>query len=244
MPSLLSPRLTASFKGKAMAKRGRKPFSIKRKNRYEGDKVLIVCEGTDTEPNYFNALKEYLKLNPMSIIVHPAKGRYSPQVLVDFAIAKIEEACAKGDPYAKAYCVIDRDNHPTYEEAFEKAKVYQHNDKCPTVLCLTPSVPCFEYWILMHEKYTNRPFGSSGSKPCDELIDTELPGYSKTDRLALKQLIEAKLEMAKKYSRRSHEEHKTLRTDSYTTVYLLVEELEYLKEHTIFDDAHKGCPDA
>jgi len=227
-----------------MAKRrGRKPFPRKEKKKYEGDKVLIICEGTNTEPNYFNALKEFLKLNPLSIRVHPAKGRFSPQVLVDFAISKIEEACAEGDPFAKAYCVIDRDNHPTYEEAFEKARAYQPSEKCSTVLCLIPSVPCFEYWILMHEKYTNRPFGSSGFKPCDELIDSELPGYSKTDRLALKQLIETKLEQAKKNGKRSHMEHQTLGSNSYTTVYLLVEELEYLKENIIFDDDCKGCPD-
>ncbi len=225
-----------------MAKRSRSPLKRRVGNRYEGDKVLIVCEGTDTEPNYFTALKEYLKLNPLSISIHPAKGYFSPQTVVDYAILEIEKACDTGDPYTKVYCIIDRDKHPTYNEAFAKVAQYKSPRKCFTQLCLIPSVPCFEYWILMHIKYTTRSFGIAGSRPCDELINSELKGYSKNDQLWIKQLIETKLETAKINSRRSHTAHKRDGTDSFTTVYLLVEELEYLKKKSVFETINKGCP--
>lgn len=40
-----------------------KELARKKANRERYNKVLIVCEGTKTEPNYFNALKDHLELN-------------------------------------------------------------------------------------------------------------------------------------------------------------------------------------
>lgn len=46
------------------------------------------------------------------------------------------------------------------------------------------SIPCFEFWLLLHFDYTTRPYaGSGGRSPCDEVIadlKTHLPEYAKS----------------------------------------------------------------
>ena len=250
MPSLLSPRLTASFKGKAMAKRGRKPFSIKRKNRYEGDKVLIVCEGTDTEPNYFNALKEHFQLHQAAIEIVPSTGS-APQSVVKHAKNAIKAACRKGDPYAKVYCVIDKDRHAGYSVALQAIRDFNHDNEehCGTVLCAVPSVPCFEYWILMHFTQTTQSFGTSGGSPCNQLIrsalSTYIPSYQKADRLLAKELASTRHATARTNSTITLRAAISANTDDPSTkVHLLVDELEYLKKNGYFKEDRKGCPDA
>ncbi len=250
MPCLLSPHLMAFFKGKVMARsRGRKPFSRKGKKRYEGDKILIVCEGTDTEPNYFNALKEHFQLHQAAIEIVPSSGS-APQTVVKYAKKAIEKACSEGDPYTKVYCVIDKDRHPGYSNALQTIRDFEpDNEKhCGTILCAIPSVPCFEYWILMHFTRTTRSFGTGGSSPCDQLIRTALstyiPGYQKAERKSAKELVSTKLKTARTNSAITLQAAKNAGTDDPSTkVHLLVDELEYLKENRYFLDDKKGCPD-
>ena len=233
-----------------MAKRGRKPFSRKEKKRYEGDKVLIVCEGTDTEPNYFNALKEFFQLHQAAIEIVPSSGS-APQSVVKHAKIAIKTACQKGDPYAKVYCVIDKDRHAGYSGALQAIRDFDpdNDEHCGTVLCAIPSVPCFEYWILMHFTQTTRSFGTSGGSPCDQLIHTALsthiPGYQKADRLLAKKLVSTRLATARTNSAITLRAAISANTDDPSTkVHLLVDELEYLKKNRYFKEDRKGCPDA
>ncbi|WP_201353176.1 RloB family protein [Hydrogenimonas urashimensis] len=231
-----------------MARRSRKrsgyPARSRRPMRYAGDSVLIVCEGSETEPNYFNAVINFLQLPTAAVKVDPARGRSAPQTVVAYAIEELERACAQGNPYAKVYCVIDKDHHQKYDEALSKVRHYTPPKECATVLCVVPSVPCFEFWILMHERYTTSTFGTSGHKPCDQLIKTHLPGYSKTDRLEAKRLVEEKLPIAKTNAHRALHAARSAGTDDPSTyVHLLIEELEYLKEHKYFKEEKKGCPE-
>ena len=46
------------------------------------DKVLIVCEGTKTEPNYLNEIKDELKLSTANISIAPSPGSDPVSVVV------------------------------------------------------------------------------------------------------------------------------------------------------------------
>jgi len=146
--------------------------------------VLIICEGSKTEPNYFSALRTHLRLNRENIVIHDGHKGSDPLSLVNAA----EEAFVrekKRDPeklgFDRVFVVFDRDTHTTYNNALQKIqglnKKYKHK--------FTPivSIPCFEIWLLLHFGYSTRQYvASGGNSPCDNLIrylDSHLPGYAK-----------------------------------------------------------------
>lgn len=222
--------------------------SRKTKSRYSGDTVLIICEGTQTEPNYLMELKDYFALNQASISIIPSDGS-APNSVVKHAKEAIKEACVKGNPYSKVYCVIDKDLHPTYSSALQDIENFNSvsRNKCDTVLCAIPSVPCFEYWILMHYNRSTQVFGTSGSSPCSQLISTALrthiPEYEKADRILARKLISQRLDIARTNSAITLQMAQSASTDDPSTkVHLLVDELEHLKNNTYFQDDKKGCP--
>lgn len=59
---------TDNFHHKCKAKQASDLQRLKER-RAPYDRVLIVCEGEKTEPNYFNELKDYYKLNSANVEV-------------------------------------------------------------------------------------------------------------------------------------------------------------------------------
>ncbi len=232
-----------------MSRRTKGPSRRKIKSRYSGDTVLIVCEGTQTEPNYLMELKECLEMDRAALDILPSSGS-APKSVVKYAKKAIKKACDKGNPYAKVYCVIDKDTHSSYSSALEDAKNFNESSRknsCNTVLCIIPSVPCFEYWILMHYTESTAVFGTGASSPCKHLIKSALqkyiPGYQKADRAFSSKIIQEKLPTARQNSAITLKNAKEVGTDDpSTTMHLLVDELEYLKRNNYFDDNKKGCP--
>ncbi len=232
-----------------MSRRAKGPSRRKIKSRYSGDTVLIVCEGTQTEPNYLMELKEYLKMDQAALDILPSSGS-APSSVVKYAKEAIKKACDKGNPYAKVYCVIDKDTHLSYSSALTDAKNFHESSRknlCNTVLCIIPSVPCFEYWILMHYAKSTAVFGTGTLSPCKHLINsalrTYITGYQKADRTFSREIIQEKLSTARQNSAITLKNAKKAGTDDpSTTMHLLVDELEYLKQNNYFDDNKKGCP--
>ena len=142
------------------------------------DVVLIVCEGEKTEPNYFNELKKAFRLSNANVKV--VGHGVDPLKIVGYAI----ERCRKDKEYDRVYCVFDRDKHTTYHAAMEKIR----HTRLPgsTKIFGIPSIPCFEFWLLLHYVYTIESFSSpSGGSVCEEVIKrlrSYLPGYKKGDR--------------------------------------------------------------
>ena len=50
------------------------------------ERVLIVCEGMKTEPNYFRALCRELRLNLANVVIEDKKSGLDPKSLVAFAL--------------------------------------------------------------------------------------------------------------------------------------------------------------
>ena len=231
-----------------MSRRTKGPSLRKTKSRYSGDTVLIVCEGTQTEPNYLMELKEHLAIDQAAIDIIPSTGS-APSSVVKYAKEAIEQACAKGNPYAKVYCVIDKDTHLSYASALADVKNFNESSRknpCKTVLCVISSVPCFEYWILMHYTSSTAVFGTGSLSPCQHLISTALraqvPGYQKADRTFSRKIIEEKLSIARQNSAITLRSALSAVTDDPSTqMHLLIDELEILKNNRYFTDEQKGC---
>lgn len=123
-------------------------------------RILIVCEDGKSSKLYFESFKrdEKLKRHLASVnieVVHPKD--HSPVGLVIEAKIKKQKAKKDRNPYDEIWIVLDRDSHANIDKAFDMA--YANHFK------IALSVICFEYWILLHYKKTNRPF-----KRCSEII--------------------------------------------------------------------------
>lgn len=110
-------------------------------------KILIVCEGTKTEPNYFKAFKKYSQgTNVYDIEVHGSGANTTG--VVDKAIDLKSK-----DNYDRVWAVFDKDSFP--DEKFNGAIIKaEQND----IYCAW-SNEAFELWYLYH--FVNRTTGMS-----------------------------------------------------------------------------------
>ncbi len=128
--------------GKRKQKPGRRlPF------REPLSRILIVCEGSVTEPEYFKGFEEICQ-NPR-IKIQVADDHGVPLTVVRKA-KELKEAAVRHSKrerdenikFDSVWCVYDIDNHPHHHEAREMAIANDSN--------LAISNPCFELWLLLH----------------------------------------------------------------------------------------------
>lgn len=142
-------------------------------------KILIVCEGLKTEPTYFEELVVYYELHTASVIDVTGDCGSSPMCVVRKAKELQAEMIQKGAPYDEIFIVIDKDAHTDYNSALESIKCAKPSKTWIAV----NSVPCFEFWLLLHYTYTtkaykNLPGNSSGNQVLKEL-KKHIKGYEK-----------------------------------------------------------------
>jgi hypothetical protein len=140
------------------------------------DVVLIVCEGTKTEPYYFDNFIKHYKLSSVNIrVIRPP--RHDPAGIVEFAIGEL----GRDQEIDRAYCVFDRNGHATYIAALDRItrSAYGRARKLIAVV----SKPCFEVWLLLHYRYSNAPHVAVGGASACDLAVSELrrhfPAYAK-----------------------------------------------------------------
>lgn len=140
-------------------------------------RVLIVCEGAKTEPNYFSWIREVLGLNRENIVINDRRTGLDPQSLVKHAIG----AFNKDQDFDHVYCVFDKDKHATYAAALDR--IGSVRLKGGVEIHAITSVPSFEYWLLLHFDYTTRPYEAPLEASNADLVMADLkryiPDYSK-----------------------------------------------------------------
>ncbi|MCY4613057.1 MAG: RloB family protein [Nitrospira sp.] len=200
-----------------MSKRTRaKSFSRRKPSRKPYDKILVVCEGQQTEPNYFNGLKNYLRLNGANVAI-VGEGA-APTTIVERAKALDKWWKGMGDPFDKIFCVFDKDTHADYQTAIDQCA--QKNYVAVT------SVPAFEYWLLLHFRYTTKPYDDVSGVL--HALKEWMPNYHKSYAGIFAELRD-KLETAKKNAARSLEDRTQARTDNPSTkVHILVQSQRWL----------------
>lgn len=200
----------------------------KKESRASYERVLIVCEGSKTEPNYFCELVNFLELNSANIEID-GDCDSSPASVVKYARQRYLEDKKMGNGFDKVFCVFDKDSHDTYSVALTVIKSMKPKD----VFASINSVPCFEYWLLLHFEFTTKPFEADGNgSSCANLIDAlkkYLPDYAKGDKNIYSDLS-GQIEQAIAYSKRALKQAKENATDNPTTnVHELVEYLWNIK---------------
>ncbi len=206
----------------------RKAESLRRRQAMKApyDVVLIVCEGEKTEPNYFSELKKTFRLSNANVRIC---GRGSdPLSVVNFAI----ETFRWEPEFDRVYCVFDRDRHTTYDAALDRVRRTRLG-KGSRIFAI-PSIPCFEFWLLLHFIYTTRPFDApSGDSICSRVIEElkkYLPEYQKGEQDIFNKMQDS-LNDAITNASRVQQFHQTSGTDNPSTlVHSLVEYLRDLKK--------------
>jgi hypothetical protein len=128
--------------------------------------LIIVSEGSRTEPMYFQALRQCHGLPTLRIV----SGQGSPISVVK---AAEQESGKLDDKRDEVWCVFDTEikaNNPSFDRAVDLAKSHGLN--------LAVSNPAFEYWYLLHFEYTDRPFHDA-----DDVINKlkdHLPPYDES----------------------------------------------------------------
>jgi hypothetical protein len=87
-------------------------------------RILIVCEGEKTEPNYFRKFPENPEVYDR-IDIHGTG--YNTVSLVNEAIRLKNEALKKREPYIEVWCVFDKDDFST--EHFIQAPGYHFSQE-------------------------------------------------------------------------------------------------------------------
>jgi len=164
--------------------RQRKQLERKLNRRASYDRILIVSEGSKTEPNYFREIRAANRLHTANVEVQPSElGTASIQV-VQYARDLFE----KGDrhkhiqprAFEQVYAVFDRDDHASYFDALNLAASLdgklRNDNKQPVIFKAIASVPSFDLWLLLHYEDIQAPLHR------DEVIQRlkqYFPGYEK-----------------------------------------------------------------
>lgn len=119
--------------------------------RYVRCRILIVCEGEKTEPNYFRSFSMMENSSGLVYQVDTQGGKISTTQVVNKAIALKQEAEKAKKPYDAVWAVFDRDDfkETTFDEAINKAN--QNRIGCAW------SNEAFELWYVYHFDDRNTP---------------------------------------------------------------------------------------
>lgn len=187
--------------------------------------ILIVCEGENTEPSYFNAFKF------KSAKIEAVGEGYNTTSLIDRTIALAPKGL-----YDEVWCVFDKDAFPDgkFNSAITKAKSNGFN--------VAYSNQAFEYWILLHfsdhqgnalprGRYNSainqviQPFGVSyDGNGCKKVTPNLFRLMCSKDDIHRKPRYELAIERARRiYNRFDHAS--PAQEESSTTVFQLVEHL-------------------
>jgi hypothetical protein len=215
-----------------MSRKARNIRALGRQNpkRSSYDRVLIVCEGGKTEPGYFDALVDDLKLNTANVEVD-GDSNSSPRSVVEYAKKRYKDDLrinGKSAGFDRVYCVFDKDEHSTYSEAINTINTASPKN----VFYAITSVPCFEFWILLHFEQTTKPFVRAGNRsPCDNIIHelkAYLPQYGKGDKTIYEQIKgENRPDVAIARAKQVNDNAKASDSDNPST--LVPELIEYLR---------------
>ncbi len=202
------------------------------------DRVLIICEGEKTEPDYFEALIDDLQLNTANVEIAKNTAGSSPRNVVEFALTAYKkdkkEGRATGEQYDQVYCVFDKDTHPTYQEALDTFRREKKLGKRGCPIHAVTSVPCFEFWLLLHFTYTTKVFNARRGSLCASVIadlKKHIPSYEKGGMKQIYQLVKEHIPTAIVRAKQVEQHCESGGTDNPSTnVYELVSYLQQLKK--------------
>lgn len=112
-------------------------FPVRKQGKKQSNSTfLILCEGKQTEPNYFNALKRKQRWASVTV-----RG------IGEGALRVVKEAVKEKDKFDEVWCVFDRDDIPRrqFDSALRLAE--EHG------IHIAYSIWCFELWLVLHFEF-------------------------------------------------------------------------------------------
>lgn len=139
--------------------------------------ILIVCEGKKTEVNYFSKMIRDLDLPAAYVKVKGDVGS-APINVVNYAKKAYEDplGIVGVDFINEVYCVVDRDSHPSFREANNACQSYSLKNP-DDIFKFIYTNPSFEYWLLLHYEYTDKPYYPKQSKSVSDCVIDDLKVY-------------------------------------------------------------------
>lgn len=147
-------------------------------------RILIVTEGSKTEPLYLGEICAAHRLHSANVEVQSGQLGTAPMQVVLYAKQLFEHGdLSKGirpKSFDQIYAVFDRDEHESYFNALSLAQSLDGNlrnhDRQPVSFKAIASVPCFELWLLLHYEDIQSPI------PRDQVMERlkkHIPDYDK-----------------------------------------------------------------
>ena len=118
--------------------------------------VFIACEGSNTEPLYFEKLNEIMEDEenyPYAITVYPDK-EVDDNPKTD-AIGLINVAIERKEDFDELWVVFDKDGYTKHKEAFKLAEENKINIAFSSI--------SFETWVLLHFERNHNSFAKSAN---------------------------------------------------------------------------------
>ncbi len=147
-------------------------------------RILIVSEGSKTEPLYFEEIRAAYQLHSANVAVQPSQLGTAPIQVVKYARQLFE----KGDLYKgirpqnfdQVLAVFDRDEHGSYFDALSLATSLngrlKNDNRQPVSFKAVASVPSFELWLLLHYEDIQAPIHRTAVV---QRLKQHIPGYEK-----------------------------------------------------------------
>lgn len=135
----------------------------KKRQREQYKRLLIVCEG-EAEVKYFKALCAHHGWYKPHVVILCAGT--DPSKLLELVLAKY----ANDNDFDVIFCVFDKDTHKYYEDTLAKIEALRRNSESPIDIRAITSVPCFEYWLLLHFVDTMKPYLHKPRKSVSEQL--------------------------------------------------------------------------
>ena len=194
---------------------------------------LIVCEGKETEPNYFEgavaAINELIEDDYKLKVKIVGKGMNTTSLVksTQDILNEIDEYKISTIPYGKIFVVFDKDSFSS--ESFNKAiEMCERNGYIPLW-----SNQAIEYWFLLYFNYIDtgmdRKAYESKLNECFRAKGSKYR-YRKNDEKIFHRLTKyGSLEQARKYAKNIHLNHskdKPSDSESCTTVYRFFDEVD------------------
>lgn len=200
-------------------RRNNKPWSrygLKRSTGAKGKpkkRILIVCEGEKTEPNYFRSFRV-----TSAVIKIKALGKNTKELVITAKHLQ-EQAIKNRERFDQVWCVFDRDSFKKRD--FEDALLLAAKNKMQVAY----SNEAFEIWYLLHFNYfstavSRKDYGKKLSKSLGKNYEKN----STTMYDDLQSLQSNAIKNAKKLLL-SYNPHNPEADNPCTTVFKLVEEL-------------------
>lgn len=183
-------------------------------------KILIVCEGQQTEKDYFEYLKRRYKLSTAEVKVKEDGGS-SPNSVFKDALELYNNSLENNQvAYDVVYCVYDQDEFSQHSDVKNKIKQQKNFNRIF-------SNPCFEIWYLFHYNKTAKPFAKKGKKTASQQVKSQVEALLKKNG---SNYLEYLFDYTDKAIKNAKENSKQGIRNPYTNVYLLVEKMREISK--------------